>query len=596
MMHGHSEECGHRVCSGCIVPLCTSTYLSSPQLMSAFSKSTTGSGKEEEVDDGEVKIECRVCHHVTSLCVWDVITGSSVDITRHDSTCSQPEKCILHPDRPLERFCVNDNLLVCLECALEQHRTHELMTITRQAQTAAQQVPGMVDIINWERALMEDSVQETESTISALTKRQRRVEENIKGTFNRLMKALQKKENMLLANTSKFFETRKRALELQIKCTHSIVSHLNDSQNNLKNAAAFCQENSGMQTSLVVITRSPVLMKHSKPRETSLVEPLRNTLSLLGEGRFHINKEDVTPTLKCIGNLSISRVGEEQFALQTMRLFVEGDFKHTFENCLEISKRKTHNQSETVALVLLDLMLEFKPSLIINLGPFTKLAEVEIEHSLPKCSPESLVFFQTVTDLALSLAQQPPKPATKEPPSKFWSLFWASSAPEQPILGDHTPTTVQDWRCGVAALVHVMRGYMYMPPRKSVDLALKEYYNAISLTVAATTSSCLSVPRALAEFFLGLLLGTKTIEHWEVSARLGNVWAQHNLGWLAMASDGGSASGRYMMAELYQTGCAEACVRKDMTEAMRLCTLAAEQGHEMAMLLSGRGRPYKIKT
>ncbi|KAH3761519.1 hypothetical protein Pelo_6669 [Pelomyxa schiedti] len=411
------------------------------------------------------------------------------------------------------------------------------------------------------------------------------------------MKALQKKKNMLLAYTSKFFETRKRALELQIKCTHSIVSHLNDSQNNLKNAAAFCQENSGMQTSLVVITRSPVLMKHSKARET-LVEPLCNTLSLLGEGRFHINKEDVTPTLKCIGNLYISRVGEEQFALQTMRLFVEGDFRHAFENCLEISKRKTHNQSETVALLLLYFMLAFKPSLFISLGPFTKMADFEIERSLPKCAPESLVFLQTIIELALSLVPQPPPtPATKAPTNKFWSLFWAPSAPEQPLLGDHTPTTVQDWKCGVAALAHVMRGYMY---HNGDDVRRKEQYNAISLAVTATTSSCLSVPRALAEYFIGcLLLSSSSIEHLEVSARLGNLWAQSRLGswymngasfvgckrnlreavkWLAMASKGGDAKGQYRMAKLYETGCAEAGVSKDLAEAVRLYALAAEQG------------------
>ncbi|KAH3758576.1 tripartite motif-containing protein 66 [Pelomyxa schiedti] len=655
----HSQmECGHRVCRSCVLSLCTSAYLSpASPLDSRFS-----SGSKEDVD-GEVNIECRVCHHVTSFCVWEVIADVSVDTCHNDGTCFQPEKCVLHPDRPLERFCVNDNLLVCLECALEHHRTHELVTITRQAQTAAEQVPGIVELINRERALLEDSSQLIERSISTLTEDQRRMELQIKSTFNRLMKALQKKKDTLLANTAKFFETRKRALELQMKCKLSVISQLDESQNSLKTAA---NNGATKQTSLVAITQNPVLMNHSKAKIPivlrNLAEPLRDLLGAC-QGRFHLKQEGVTSTGKCIENLSISIVGDEQLALQTMRLFVEGDFQQAFDNCIEMlpcsshsplreihvnnkpddvgnvlechvcsrSKTNIRNQSETFSLMLLYFILSVNPSLFQRLGPFTKpLKDYITRVLLLRCSPESQAFLKTVTESATSLVPQPLPPppplptkpaattASKAPSNKFWSLFQATppaAAPQHPLLEDHTSTTVEDWRCGVAALGYVMPGYMFWQGVGGARgdtraMAIKAFNNSISLCEDNNkphNKSCLSVPRALAEYFIGWLLRPKRLEHWEVSARLGNLWAQSSLShqhlrgdicfagknaregvkWLAMASEGGDAWAQYRMATLYETGCAEDGVSKDMAEAMRLYRLSAEQGNEDAQYKLG---------
>ncbi|KAH3732290.1 sel1 repeat family protein [Pelomyxa schiedti] len=655
-------DCGHNVCGICMVSLCTSAYLSlssqspplspppspKPTLASSIGPAATTNKnpiissdkevdgtKEEEEHGGEVDIECRVCHRVTTLSVWDVMSdhGHPDDLHLHstdDALASLPWKCGLHTDRPLERFCVTCKLLVCSECALDDHSTHELVTITRQAQTAKEQVPGILDFINEEGAFMEESTQKIECAIRTLTKRQRRVEGHIKGTFHRLKMELKKRKNTLLANTSKFFEARKRALKLQMKCVQSVVSHLKESQTQLKTAADN-PHNSLMQTSLVAITCSPVLISHSSG--STYVGACHVNV----EGRFHIKQEDFTGACRCIKNLPISVVGDDvQFALQTMRLFVEGKFKQAFELCLEMlpcsslcairapnnnaDRHEYHvhssctintcNQPEAVALMLMYLVTSFKPSLFHRLGPFTRPPGRYIRCILlPQCAPESQGFLRTLIEAAFLLVVPSTPTIRQKARRKLLSMFQSPTPATFEPVTTSSPV-ITDWRCGVAALAHVMCGFMHFcgaGVRVDLTKAEREYNYTISSCLGnmEPTSSCLSVPRALAEYFIGSLLydspggtsKTEAIEHWNVSAHLGNVWAQADLGccnlegdgckkntrdavkWLSMASEGGDSQGQYRTATLYETGCDEAGVKKDLTEAMRLYRLAAQQGN-----------------
>ncbi|KAH3698745.1 hypothetical protein Pelo_19861 [Pelomyxa schiedti] len=139
-----------------------------------------------------------------------------------------------------------------------------------------------------------------------------------------------------------------------------------------------------------------------------------------------------------------------------------------------------------------------------------------------------------------------------------------------------------------------MRGYMYRwgvgGVRMDTTKALQEYNEVISsscLGESTTSSPCLNVPNAVAENLLGWVLygssplldpnnKTRVIEHFEVSAQLGHVTAQGNLGWLHLtgysspggvfknvseavkwlgrASEGGDAWGQYHMAGLCDGG------------------------------------------
>ncbi|KAH3762750.1 hypothetical protein Pelo_5418 [Pelomyxa schiedti] len=628
-----------------MVSLCTSAYLSSssPQQLGT----TNGGG-------GDVDIECRVCHHVTSLSVWDVFADAPVGARHRGGALFQPGKCVLHPDRPLERFCVTDNLLVCLECALDHHRTHELVTIARQAQTTAEQVPRIVEFIKKKRTLMEESAQQTEDAIRLLTKtkkRQRRVEGHIRGTINRLMKELQKKKDALLANTSKFFETRRRSLKLHLKCTQSAVSQLSQSETQFSTSTGSCEAQTGgiPLSSLVIITCNPVLSNSSNWKTSVLLE---QPLLSVCEGRFKIKQEDAPAALSCVKNMSLSNVvGEEEFALQTMRLFVEGEFKQCFDNCLEMflcpshgplceihynnkhdqenhvcprGARETHNLSEAVALLLLYFMLYLKPFLFNSLGPFTKHPAVYIrEVLLPRSSPESQVFLKVVTDTAHRLVRLEPPPA---PRSRFWSLFQPSPEQQPPEINPHT-----EWKCGVAALAQVMRGFMFIWGVGDVSGCTTNYVNEWNAVISSFwawprpihSSSCLKIPMALADTFQELygphVTSTATSQFFAVAAHFGNVVAQGMLGnfqpsvarnrvwtpmdnlreavqWLTKASEGGDAGAQYHLAQLYETGWEGAGVRKDVAEAMRLYRLSADQGWGEAqyrlgvLLVNGCGR------
>ncbi|KAH3732076.1 hypothetical protein Pelo_17091 [Pelomyxa schiedti] len=604
-----------------MVSLCTSAYLSLSS--SAPSQVKVGTTKG---DEGDVNIECRVCHRVTTLSVREVFASAPVDARHHHHDgkgASHQVTCVLHPDRPLEIFCVTDKILVCLECALEHHCTHELVTITRQAQATTEQCPLIVEFINKERARMEKLAQQTECDILSLTERKRRAEGYINGTINRLVKRLLKKRDTLLANTSKVFESINRALDLKLKCAQSAVCQLNESQNQLKVTAA-CKSQTGgiiIPSSLVIITEcSPVLTNYSNWKTS--VEQLRdNTLPLLSaqcEGRLHI-KQDIPPGLRCIINMSISSEFQQAFG-NCLAMFPCPSHGPLCEICATTSKvcsrvKKTHNLSETVSLVLLCLMLSFKPSLSESLGPFTKHPGTYIRSVLlPKCSPESQVFTVSVIDAALSLVLQPPPPEQPQQ-SRPVTSSTSRSEPQQ-----------SDWKCGVAALAHVMRGYMYRwgvgGVRMDTTKALQEYNEVISscLGESTTSSPCLNVPNAVAENLLGWVLygssplldpnnKTRVIEHFEVSAHLGHVTAQGNLGWLHLtgysspggfknvseavkwlgrASEGGDAWGQYHLAQLYETGCVDAGgVRKDVTEAMRLYRLSADQGWDEAQYRLG---------
>ncbi|KAH3758690.1 hypothetical protein Pelo_9508 [Pelomyxa schiedti] len=561
---GAPMECGHCVCWCCMVSLCTTAYFS------------WGSEQKPNREDGIVNIECRVCHHKTSLCIWDVMAEAGVDgcptyKPQHElgDSSGLQRRCVFHHDRPVERYCVTDKLPMCLECALAHHSTHELAEGTAKELTPL--MGSMVHEMGRKECHMQNSADCIDGALTTLTNRQRTIEGEITHTFTRITKEIQKRKNTLLANTAKFFESRKRTLKLELKCRQSVVSQLKGSQILLRKVGSqnCCESKESEKVQAEVLgglNQIQTFYFSLFPHITVGTHIKTDCPPILSDVMWRTNtsaKYQVAPILKCINSLSFwESESEEEFAMRTTKLLVEGEFDSCFRNCLEMfpsshgpigdyrncqtvphsgdtplhQMYRSYNCSDcrsitthcdALGLILLHFIMQLHPDSLQPCRPFGRYPAEEICECLRYSRSTSQEFLEKIILRALAL--MPPQ-EEKGRASKILSLFTTTP---------HTDTATS----GLVALAHVMRGTMmqYNHYRRSLTVSQKEYQQAISVCITASESGTattrslskfLDVPRALAEYQLSNCLKDTTAKqsHLEVAAHLGNVRAQARLG------------------------------------------------------------------
>ena len=74
-------------------------------------------------------------HHINSL--DDIKSGK---VTAPSILDHKQEYCSTHPDKPLELYCKKENTLICLGCAVVNHRNHQYDFISQVAKEHMQQI------------------------------------------------------------------------------------------------------------------------------------------------------------------------------------------------------------------------------------------------------------------------------------------------------------------------------------------------------------------------------------------------------------------------------------------------------------------------
>ncbi|KAH3762559.1 hypothetical protein Pelo_5592 [Pelomyxa schiedti] len=225
--------------------------------------SSSSSSSALHGDDSSVDVECGVCSRKTSVDIGDVLYDHDLDRKQQELYGGTGSVCSLHGGMSLVKYCVNDKKLVCSRCVLESHQRHNLTEITSQHRVAEAEVSSLLKAIQRERESLEHSASYVEDSIDILTTRQQIIAREIKTTFERLMKELQRKKDKLLSSMMNIFSKKKGALNLHLKCTRSTINQLTEFEwkSFIASQSALTEENSGIEqaTSLLSLTQNPII-------------------------------------------------------------------------------------------------------------------------------------------------------------------------------------------------------------------------------------------------------------------------------------------------------------------------------------------------
>ncbi|KAH3762229.1 WD40 repeat [Pelomyxa schiedti] len=409
-------ECGHKVCEGCAVSLCTQSFLSQH---CKGKQSLTPEGNQEPPID----IECGFCHHVTTdaIAVMDVVDAICRDVSTVGSASNTTAgRCIVHPGQELNLYCKDDKVLVCPQCEKELHQFHKLIGIEQQAEIAVKKVPALRRSIQKEKDLMKQAALRIEEIIEAITSNQKTAEAEIENTFDKLMKQLLRKKATLLATTAKTFQKKKQSLQRQLKITRFAVSQLTDLEFKLTDTT---DKTVSADLSLVALTSQPILCNWKKSVKTRIYDEFLFPWGTLIDSQLHLDQGCVAPVLNLIDNLGISKSGEDEIGLSAIRYLSQGNLEQAFKICMAMvspsngrpfairshkpapkleESTTTENKLEKLGSTLLKIIFTVKPKLFSNMEPFDVYPTVYFEEKLKECSLESSHFMTHITEHILS--------------------------------------------------------------------------------------------------------------------------------------------------------------------------------------------------
>ena len=128
-----------------------------------------------------------------------------------------PLHCQEHAGKEMELYCTSCSVLVCMKCTIIEHTGHNFKDLTKYAQKLKndlnQTAKSMSDAITKLDAAIADGKVMTEKVGA----RKLSVNDTIQNTFQKLRKALNKRERALLAQTSAIAASKLTSLQIQME-------------------------------------------------------------------------------------------------------------------------------------------------------------------------------------------------------------------------------------------------------------------------------------------------------------------------------------------------------------------------------------------
>ena len=137
------------------------------------------------------------------------------------------EMCSIHPDKPLELYCKQDKRLICLGCAVVQHRSHEYDFISQIAKVQKEEIVSTLPNFREHMKRVEQIATEVEQMQVQLRERRRNNIYSINRTFLQITILLNARKQQLLDDIEKTTADRMKVLNEQHQDLLNLYAQMN---------------------------------------------------------------------------------------------------------------------------------------------------------------------------------------------------------------------------------------------------------------------------------------------------------------------------------------------------------------------------------
>ena len=137
------------------------------------------------------------------------------------------EMCSIHSDKPLEMYCKQDKCLICLGCAVVQHRDHKYDFISQIAKEEKQRINLTLPRFREQVKYVEQVAAKVKSTQEQLQERKEEKIHYVDNMFQEITMALNERKQQLLDKINKTTAEKMQVLNEQHKELTDLIAQMN---------------------------------------------------------------------------------------------------------------------------------------------------------------------------------------------------------------------------------------------------------------------------------------------------------------------------------------------------------------------------------
>ena len=178
---------------------------------------------------------CKECHtqHTLSRKTWvyhKIIILKQPSDTQSTLKQNIPQPSIAcrsqHPEKTVEFFCTDCSVLVCVQCALIQHRGHKFEELNKLSQKKRVEIKESVQTMPDSITKLEETLANGMNTKKELKVSKEAVDDQICKAFKEMREELNRKEKALLAKSSEISIAKETSLTIQLEELTSLKDHM----------------------------------------------------------------------------------------------------------------------------------------------------------------------------------------------------------------------------------------------------------------------------------------------------------------------------------------------------------------------------------
>ena len=151
-------------------------------------------------------------HHINNL--DDIRSGK---VTIPSILDHKQQMCSIHPDKPLELYCTKEECLICLGCAVVQHRNHKFDLISQMAEEHKEKINLKLPQVREQITIIGQAAAEVKNMQEELQKRKDENIHYVDKVFQEIILALSEQKQQILDEINKTTAEKIQTLNEQHK-------------------------------------------------------------------------------------------------------------------------------------------------------------------------------------------------------------------------------------------------------------------------------------------------------------------------------------------------------------------------------------------
>ena len=213
-------------------------------------------------------------HELVSIGKEKVLSNAKFQI-KH-----QPEFCQRHTDQVVTFYCVTCKTLICRDCVLKKHATHEYDDIIDIAEKEKADLLTSLASTAEAKSKLSDALALGDKMMQQVQAKQKSVEEDIKRSFNEIRQALCNREEALLARAAEIGVGKLAALRMQGEELKAMLDELDKTSEIVSTATQAYIPTEMLSVKEVMSTK---LKKLFEQFHSILLDPCKSDVMILSE-------------------------------------------------------------------------------------------------------------------------------------------------------------------------------------------------------------------------------------------------------------------------------------------------------------------------